>query len=123
MAYRAYLGFGPAAYSCFAGKRYGYSRSLSDYITSCHTRDFTKILLDEEILTEEEKREERFMLGLRLCEGVRLADYPLSDRGYEYVEKLVAQRLAVYDNGVLSLTPAGMLLDTYITSDLLLYFQ
>ncbi len=118
-----YLGFGPASYSCFEGKRYGYSRSLSDYIASCKDLNFTKICLDEEILTEVERCEEKFLLGLRLSEGVHLSDYPLLSKGYEYVEKLVDQNLAVYQNGILSLTPSGMLLDNYITSDLLLYFQ
>ncbi len=118
-----YLGFGPAAYSYFAGKRYGYGRSLKDYVTSAVAQNFSKIEIDQEILTEKEMLDERFLLGLRLTQGVRLTEFPLSQRGYELIKRLENEALAVYNNGILSLTPKGMLLDNYITSDLLLCME
>ncbi len=59
-----YLGFGPAAYSYFQNRRYGYARDLRAYLDGrCPT-------VDEEQITEEEKQRERIMLGLRLRRGV-----------------------------------------------------
>ena len=116
-----YLGFGPAAYSYFENRRYGYSRSLADYIEATMTMDFSRVLQDEETLGEDERLQEKLLLGLRLNEGVRLSQYPFSEKAISRIMEFVSQGLCQLQDGNLSLTPTGMLLDNYITSDLLLY--
>ena len=59
-----YLGFGPAAYSYFDGRRWGNARDISAYIRG------EDIRTDIEKITEEEKRREKIMLGLRLSGGI-----------------------------------------------------
>ena len=118
-----YLGFGPASYSFFENRRYGYIRDLSAYLKAVADDKYPSILQDEETLTESDLMEEMLLLGLRLKEGVCLSDY-IFDEGIDlYLKSLVSENLAVIANGRLQLTPRGMLVDNYITSDILLYLK
>lgn len=66
-----YIGFGVAAHSYFDGKRYGNSRDMEAFLRG---EDITEECVT---LTAEDIREEYLMLGLRLCEGIDLAEYKL----------------------------------------------
>jgi oxygen-independent coproporphyrinogen-3 oxidase len=116
-----YLGFGPAAYSFFEHKRYGYTRDLQAYIKATETEDFSFVVCDEESMTDDQMLCEKLMLGLRLCEGVHLLEYPFDHNAMERISEFVKMGLLVMENDRMYLTPKGMLLDNYITSDLLLY--
>lgn len=116
-----YLGFGPAAYSYFENKRYGYTRDLKGYIEATRTLHFDPIRFDEENLSYEELQEEKILLGLRLKKGIATSEFTFDNSVGGYVQTLIENGLAVYDEGRLSLTPRGMLLDNYITSELLLH--
>lgn len=118
-----YLGFGPAAYSFFENERYGYKRSLSNYLRAVESGDFSLVLQDTEKLSKSDLTQEKLMLGLRLKEGISISDFSFETGIEAYLQKLVSENLAVIKNGKLILTPSGMLLDNYITSDLLLYLQ
>jgi len=116
-----YLGYGPAAYSCFENHRYGYKRDLASYISATKNRDFSLVLQDEEYLSKEDQTEEKLLLNLRLKEGIILSDFSFDAAADEFINKLLSENLAKLSNGRFSLTPCGMLVDNYITSELLLY--
>ena len=118
-----YLGFGPAAYSFFENQRYGYSRDLCAYMDACRSLDFSAILQDVEHLSEEEIVEEKLLLGLRLNKGISLFDFPFDNKTDDYIKTLCQNGLAVVSDQTLSLTAKGMLLDNYITSELLLHLS
>ena len=118
-----YLGFGPAAYSFFENRRYGYCRDLCAYMDACSNLDFSPILQDVEYLSKEDIIEEKILLGLRLNKGIFVFDFPFDKKTDEYIKKLCQNEFAVYNDGTLSLTAKGMLLDNYITSELLLHLE
>lgn len=64
-----YLGFGPAAHSDFAGKRFGNSRDLDAYLRG---EDITETSSSP---SEEARIAEYVMLQMRLSTGVRFADF------------------------------------------------
>jgi oxygen-independent coproporphyrinogen-3 oxidase len=118
---KPYLGFGPAAYSYFENKRYGYKRDLSGYLEATRTLNFDSIKIDEEVLSYEETQAEKLLLGLRLKKGIVLNEFSFDDSVGGYIQTLCKNGLATYDQDRLSLTPNGMLLDNCITSELLLH--
>ena len=63
-----YIGIGPAAHSCFNGRRYAVPPDLDAVLQAPRQQE---ILTDEEPYTPEE----RVMLGLRLAEGIRQQDF------------------------------------------------
>jgi coproporphyrinogen III oxidase-like Fe-S oxidoreductase len=52
---------------------------------------------------------------------VNLLEYPFDQNAMERISEFVKMGLLVMENDRMYLTPKGMLLDNYITSDLLLY--
>lgn len=64
-----YLGFGPAAYSDFGGKRFGNSRDLGAYLAG------RSILSEYETPSGEERKNEYVMLRMRTAQGMRADDY------------------------------------------------
>lgn len=63
-----YLGLGPAAHSFDGVRRWWNVRDVRGYASSCRRGE--RPLLDEETLTDEQRRLERLSLGLRTREGV-----------------------------------------------------
>ena len=59
-----YLGFGPAAHSCFDGKRFAHSRDINAYLRG------ESIIIDVEELSQKTHMNEYAMLGMRLASGV-----------------------------------------------------
>ena len=64
-----YLGFGPAAHSCYAGKRFAHSRDIGAYLRG------ESIIIDVEELSEKAQMNEYVMLGMRLYEGIKFKDF------------------------------------------------
>jgi oxygen-independent coproporphyrinogen III oxidase len=70
--YINYLGFGPSAHSFFNGNRWNNFRNIIKYNISLQKNELP--IENEHILTEEEKKTEFIMLGLR-SKGVHLKKY------------------------------------------------
>lgn len=64
-----YLGFGPAAHSCYAGKRFAHSRDIGAYLRG------ESIIIDVEELSKKAQMNEYVMLGMRLYEGIKFKDF------------------------------------------------
>ena len=119
-----YLGFGPAASSDFAGKRFTLKRDLQAYITGI--RDGGDIMEEMEEIPMRERAGEYLMLRLRTSLGIEAEEYekmfllpfaPLED----VLEK---QRRLFHatqtDSGRWVLTPKGFLVSNDIITDLLI---
>lgn len=119
-----YLGFGPAASSDFAGKRFTVIRDLQGYIQGI--RSGGQVLDDIQEIPPRERAGEYLMLRLRTTEGINRKDYekqfllpfdPIEDYLFRCNQRGHAQK---WDDGHWSLTPEGFLLSNSIISDLLL---
>jgi oxygen-independent coproporphyrinogen-3 oxidase len=110
-----YLGIGPAAHSCLAGKRFFYARDVAGF------------LRDPLAVTDDGPAgdfEEYAMLRLRLTRGLDLAE---AGRLYGVDKEALKQKalpyvgrgLARLEGEVLSLTPEGFLISNTIISSLL----
>ncbi|MBE6602093.1 MAG: radical SAM family heme chaperone HemW [Ruminococcaceae bacterium] len=64
-----YLGFGPAAYSDFGGRRFGNSRDISSYLAN---EDITE---ESEVPSPNDRKNEYVMLRMRLSEGIDCRAY------------------------------------------------
>ena len=64
-----YLGFGPAAHSCFGGRRFGNSRDIEAFMRG------EDIVEESYEIDGEEQRREYIMLGMRLSEGLDTEEY------------------------------------------------
>lgn len=132
-----YLGFGASAYSDFAGCRFGYTRSIMDYMKAvqCSDAGFPRSAQKSDpyaTITEEweypnslARRTEYVMLRLRLCEGVVHEVYSARfgrDFLLDYGERLTKYRAGGFVCGNLkqtALTKKGMEISNYILSDIL----
>lgn len=83
-----YLGFGVAAYSCFAGRRFGISRDFGAYLDT--REDFE----ENEPISPHEQMTEYVMLGLRLEKGIDKRAFA-SRFGVEF-DAVYGARLAPY---------------------------
>ena len=119
-----YLGFGPAASSDFAGKRFTLKRDLQAYIAGI--RDGGDIMEEMEEIPMRERAGEYLMLRLRTSQGIDAQEYeklyllpfaPLED-------ELERQRRLFHatqtDSGRWVLTPKGYLVSNDIITDLLI---
>ena len=112
-----YLGFGPAAASDFAGKRFTYQRDLEGYIEGIFGG--APVLSECDSIPLRERAGEYLMLRLRTRYGIEGKEYhrmfrmdfaPLE----EILEQLRKARFAVKENGRWRLTPQGFLLSNQI---------
>ncbi|HEX6261844.1 MAG TPA: radical SAM family heme chaperone HemW [Actinomycetota bacterium] len=100
---RPYLGLGPGAHSFREGVRRWNLRSPERYVEQL--RGGMLPTGGEERPSEDERRMERLLLGLRLAEGVPASWLPI-----DVAEDLVARGLARRYDGRVALTDPGMLL-------------
>jgi oxygen-independent coproporphyrinogen-3 oxidase len=100
---RPYLGLGAGAHSYRDGGRWWNVRPPAEYIQLASRGQLP--VGGEERLTEEERRLERLLLGLRTAAGIP-ADSPDGERMAPYI----AEGLALHRNGRIALTDRGMLL-------------
>ena len=116
-----YLGFGPAASSDFAGKRFTLKRDLQAYISAI--RDGGDIM--EEIPVRE-RAGEYLMLRLRTSQGIGREEYEkLFLLPFSPLEEVLEKRRRMFhttqnDSGRWVLTPKGYLVSNDIITDLLI---
>ncbi len=119
---REYLGFGAAAHSFIAGRRFSCISDLKVY-TENIMNGLSVIYFSDDI-SDFERASEYLMLGLRTTRGISEQEYysifPLKlDMAKELMEKYAAQGLMVHSNDRWSLTPRGFLLSNIIIGEIL----
>jgi oxygen-independent coproporphyrinogen-3 oxidase len=110
---RPYLGLGAGAHSYRDGRRWWNVRPPQQYLDDVGAGRVPAG--GEERLTEDERRLERLLLGLRMAEGVPEAWV----RGAARADDFVAQGLAARRDGRISLTDRGMLLANDLVLELI----
>ncbi len=108
-----YLGIGPAAHSCYGGKRFAVPRDIGQFTG----QDFqTEEVTDDAPCGFEETA----MLRLRLTEGIDLDDFPKHRRSIEKKAPALAEAGYVrFDGRKLSLTPEGFLVSNAVIGQLI----
>lgn len=112
-----YLGFGPAAHSCFENIRFAHSRDVDAYIMG------NKIYEQVQHIGEQESMNEFVLLGMRLADGVCFDDF--RERfGVEFIQKF--ENISKYSPEFVTIekekchfTDKGMFVSNYILSDIL----
>ena len=119
-----YLGFGPAASSDFAGKRFTLKRDLQAYISGI--RDGGDIMEDMEEIPMRERAGEYLMLRLRTNLGIEEQEYEkLFLLPFGPLEDVLEKQRRLFhatqtDSGRWVLTPKGYLVSNDIITDLLI---
>ncbi len=119
-----YLGFGPAASSDFAGKRFTLKRDLQAYISGI--RDGGDIMEEMEEIPMRERAGEYLMLRLRTSQGIEEQEYEkLFLLPFAPLEDVLEKQRRLFhatqtDSGRWVLTPKGFLVSNDIITDLLL---
>jgi oxygen-independent coproporphyrinogen-3 oxidase len=110
----SWLGFGCGAHSTRQGVRWKNTSSTEGYISSVRGGGGCRV--DVQVLSAEERLEERLFMGLRLFDGIDLeaiqreSGVDVWRRYGAELETFVEQDLLVYDSPHLRLTRPGMLL-------------
>ena len=117
-----YLGFGPAAASDFAGKRFTCAADIDGYIAGI--RGAGIVLSECESMPMKERAGEYLMLRLRTAEGIEESEYNKTFMmPFSPLEKLLLQfqrqGFAVQNEGRWRLTPKGLLLSNQLIVQLL----
>ena len=117
-----YLGFGPAAASDFAGKRFTCNPDIQNYVRGLLKQDVS-ILSECETIPARERAGEYVMLRLRTILGISPEEY---EKNYlmpfapllEEIKPLAERGLFIQRNGRWSLTPEGFLVSNEIIARL-----
>ncbi len=110
-----YIGVGPAAHGCLAGRRFSTPKGLRAFLEA------PAVYQTEGGCTAED----HIMLRLRLAEGLSLAALGarygavFDERQRAFCERLAEHGLAAWDGDTLRLTPRGMLVQNSILCELL----
>lgn len=105
-----YIGIGPAAHSCFNGKRSYVPSDLDMFMKEEHQ----KIIIEDD---SPDISEERIMLGLRLTEGIPISW--LDDEKRKKAEIFIKAGLMKIVSDKLSFTPKGFLVSNSILCELI----
>lgn len=103
-----YIGVGCAAHSLYGGRRFSNPALLDEYLAGARRTD-------EEILTEEDVREEMLMLGLRTARGVP-EDTPMNRKA---ALRMIRGGLAAREDGYFFLTERGLEVQDAVVLELL----
>jgi oxygen-independent coproporphyrinogen-3 oxidase len=112
-----YLGFGPAAHSCFDSVRYANSRDIDAYLGG---KDITESV---EKIEKYERKNEFVMLGMRLSDGIDAREFK-KRFGEEWQTEFAAfnkfspEYVTVDEKGC-RFTEKGMFVSNYILSEVL----
>lgn len=107
-----YIGLGPAAHSCYGGKRTYVPASLEDFLNA----PLQPVQVESETACD---TEERIMLGLRLKKGICPDDFPhLRDALLRLAKPLIPRYLQLRE-GRLHLTEKGMAVSNAVIAHLL----
>ncbi|MCI9569093.1 MAG: radical SAM family heme chaperone HemW [Lachnospiraceae bacterium] len=115
-----YLGLGLGAASLWEGRRFSNVRELSGYLNG-RTTDRDSL----QILTEQDRQEEFFYLGLRMVRGVPLAQFEEQFRRQAeeiysgVIQKHIRDGTVIVEDGCLRLTSLGMDVSNYVMADFL----
>lgn len=119
-----YYGFGAGAHGYIDGIRYSNLGAVKFYIDSINHRGHAK--KEENHLTNKEKIEEEFFLGLRLLSGINLSDidkkYTIDTKKIykDSIEKNINKDYLKLENNILSLTDKGLFYGNDVFSDFLI---
>jgi len=109
-----YLGFGLASHSYFENKRFSNIENLDEYIKNIEENNFDKNIIVHEIQSEEAKKKEYMLLGLRKIDGVSISKFeqkfrvhPLFYFRFE-ISKLEEEDLIEVDLDNIKLTKKGL---------------
>lgn len=105
-----YIGIGPAAHSCYEGKRFCVPADLDSFIKEEHQ----KIIIEDD---SPDILQERIMLGLRLTEGIPLSW--LDERQRKTAEPFLKAGLMETISHRIRFTPEGFLVSNSILCELL----
>lgn len=114
-----YLGFGPAAYSDFAGERFGNHAALDQYLEEGTT------VAERERPDPTERINEYVMLQMRLCHGVQKGSFVARfgesawERFYTRLSKYESNGLVRVQPQSVAFTLAGMYVSNAVLSDIL----
>ncbi len=119
---RPFLGFGPSAFSYWEGARFRNIANLNTYSRILNEGSFPVDF--EERLSLDAARRELFVIALRTCAGVHLANFQeqhgdLDAQFLTTLDKLQQEGLIQYRNNCLCLTRRGILLYDAIASELI----
>ena len=111
-----YLGFGPAAHSFYSGIRFAHSRDIDAYLRG------ESIIESSDAIAGEEAMDEYVMLGMRLREGINIAEFEGIfntdfERRYGRVFRRFSPEYVIFENGSCRFTDKGMLVSNYILSE------
>ena len=117
-----YVGFGPAAASDFAGKRYTYRADLGTYIRGLLSQDVS-ILSECETIPPRERAGEYVMLRLRTSRGISPEEYEKSylmpfEPLLNVIRPMAESGYFLFQGGRWRLTPEGFLLSNQIIARL-----
>ena len=111
---KEYLGIGLGASSYFEGTRYSNVKNLNEYIKNVEAGEYEKNRIVEEVQSEEDKRKEFMMLGLRMIDGISIQKFK-NKFGQNPVylfknelDKLVKAKLIIIDGDNIKLTNKGL---------------
>lgn len=107
-----YIGIGPAAHSCYGGKRYYVPKSLEQFL-QC---DIQPTITEDDAPCGDA---ERIMLELRLKEGISLDDYPACAHMLLQNAKPLIPRFLTQSGDRLAFTEAGWLVSNTVLGYLL----
>lgn len=111
---KEYLGFGVAAHSYFENRRYCNVDLVEEYCKNLEQGNFKNNIIVCEIQSEEEKKREYMLLGLRKIEGIDIQEFKnkfVENPIYTFhkeLEKLVNQELIEVDLNQIKLTNKGL---------------
>lgn len=110
-----YLGLGPAAHSCLGGVRRYWPNDTAAFIAGTLAEETEGVCGAEDYL----------MLRLRLTDGLDVAEYqarggrPFTPRQQAFLRQCTAHGYARWDGRTLALTPAGMVVQNAILTELI----
>ncbi len=109
-----YLGFGLASHSYFNNKRFSNIEVIDEFISNIENEEYDKNITIHEVQSEEEKKKEYMLLGLRKLDGVSISKFeqkfrinPLFYFRFE-ISKLEEQGLIEVDLDNIKLTNKGL---------------
>ena len=111
---KEYLGFGVASHSYFKNKRYCNTNCIEEYCKNINEENMNKNRTICEMQTEEEKKKEYMLLGLRKIEGIDIQEFKnkfIENPIYKFhkeLEKLVNEDLIEIDLNQIKLTNKGL---------------
>lgn len=116
-----YLSFGPSASGYFKNRRYTYKKDIDAYISAIQNKKEPPVS-ESLTVSENEKRQEKIIFGLRLSKGILLSEIDLSC--YSLTKSPIISRLLNEDyirceNGFLRLTPKGFYISNGIINEIL----